>query len=111
MSNDLLLTLTPYLDLNLTLVIVAVCLVSSIGCISEAEARDALIRFVTERSCYGKSSAKEMDIYCINATSALRVSQCWVDDSLLDTSSSIREATGKTSYISDVVDSYDGHNL
>ena len=46
----------------------------SVGYITEEEAQEALLQFVTQSCCYGKSAAKEMEIYRINPSSALHVS-------------------------------------
>ena len=58
-------------------VCVRVC--GSVACfISEDEAQEALLGNVSERCCYGKAAATEMDIYQIISSCALHVRTSYV---------------------------------
>ena len=55
--------------------VVFLCCRSSVGCcITEDEAQQALLSAISERCCYGKTAATEMDVYQIISSCALHVS-------------------------------------
>ena len=61
------------------------CVWRSVGdFISEDEAQQALLGAVSQRCCYGKTAAKEMDIYQIVSSCALDVSFIFPTLALLD---------------------------
>jgi len=56
-------------------VCVCVCVCRSVGSyITEDDAQEALLGAISQRYCYGKAAANEMDIYQIISSCALHVS-------------------------------------
>lgn len=47
----------------------------SVPLLSETEAREALVKHVAQRCCYGKQAAQNMQINKINASAAFQVSE------------------------------------